>query len=82
MTAHCRTDRMKKITRIATVLIAASLLGACSSKKNAAGYGLAQMAKTPMRLAMAAMARLHLEQNATSPSMSATRYSSRPTAPA
>ena len=39
MTNIRRADHMKNITRIAMILVAASLLGACS-KKNGAGLGL------------------------------------------
>ena len=41
MTMFCNTDHMKKMAGIIAVLTAATILGACSSKKNGAGYGLA-----------------------------------------
>lgn len=40
MTTTHRFDYLKKITRFTAVLIAASLLAACSSKKNGASFGL------------------------------------------
>ena len=40
MTLFCNADHMKKVAGILTVLVAASLVGACSSKKKGGAYGL------------------------------------------